>query len=563
MIRDPARCIGAPIAVLLIAVLSPTAPALAQDWEEQPYSVHARMRLQAGMFAPGLSSLYAPHENVAFETNSSGVGMGQPCDPVVTPRAPCTPQDHGKRPGSPSIARAMVDLEAHWDLNRMLALHAIVRAVRSAPLEADERARVPLLLPAEPGQSPAELGAARRSYAKGFAHDYYNEVELREFYLDFWPADWLTVRLGRQQVAWGETGQFRMLDVVNPVNASWHLSPLEDFEDQRIPLWMMLTTVDIPALKGSLDLVYIPGVDRAEDLVNTPLSMVGAWGLPYSNKPPRFEVAFKDFQYPGGGLDPAHMRGGVRWKGLLGDHGSYSLVYMYTHMMIPVLESVTYALDEMGTPNSYVAENAALIYPRRHVAGASLEWALPRPLSGVFRFEGAVEPNRTYSPNTISDGDTRDPRGIQYHPRTKPTLNYALVYQRPTMVRWLNPTQNILLVAQFMHSHVFDVDPVRDAGLVHVIGFNDWALQENIYTAVFDARTSYLHRRLEPRITGVLRRNPEYGQSGFISVQLRIRLAQSWYLDVRRTDFFGQNPYRDIGLFRDRDEVHAALTFYL
>ena len=65
---------------------------------------------------------------------------------------------------------------------------------------------------------------------------------LREFYIDATRTldngDELNVRLGRQQVVWGRTDLFRVLDVLNPVDYSRH-SIYDELEDTRIPMWML------------------------------------------------------------------------------------------------------------------------------------------------------------------------------------------------------------------------------------------------------------------------------------------------------------------------------------
>ena len=44
-------------------------------------------------------------------------------------------------------------------------------------------------------------------------------------------------RVGRQQVVWGRTDLFRVLDVINPVDYSRH-NIYDELEDIRIPMWM-------------------------------------------------------------------------------------------------------------------------------------------------------------------------------------------------------------------------------------------------------------------------------------------------------------------------------------
>jgi hypothetical protein len=54
--------------------------------------------------------------------------------------------------------------------------------------------------------------------------------------------------------------------------------------------------------------------------------------------------------------------------------------------------------------------------------------------------------------------------------------------------------------------------------------------------------------------------NPYYQDSGFVSVDLGFRIGPHYRVNVMVTDFVGKDPYRDLGLWRDRDEVHASLT---
>ncbi len=68
---------------------------------------------------------------------------------------------------------------------------------------------------------------------------YYGEhtyLELREVYLDWYLGD-NYIKLGKQQVVWGETDGLRVLDVINPMDFREMILP--DFEDSRIPIWMV------------------------------------------------------------------------------------------------------------------------------------------------------------------------------------------------------------------------------------------------------------------------------------------------------------------------------------
>lgn len=102
----------------------------------------------------------------------------------------------------------------------------------------------------EPGQPPQpnRSSAARR----GFIGDSI-DVELREFYLDAEVGD-AFLRLGKQQVVWGQADGLKVLDVLNP--QSFREFILDDFEDSRIPLWSV--NAEIPVGEAMLQLLWIP-----------------------------------------------------------------------------------------------------------------------------------------------------------------------------------------------------------------------------------------------------------------------------------------------------------------
>jgi hypothetical protein len=62
------------------------------------------------------------------------------------------------------------------------------------------------------------------------------------------------LKLGLQQVVWGQADGLRVLDVINPLDYREFI--LEDFLDSRRPLW--LARADAPVGKGSLQLIWVP-----------------------------------------------------------------------------------------------------------------------------------------------------------------------------------------------------------------------------------------------------------------------------------------------------------------
>ncbi len=77
--------------------------------------------------------------------------------------------------------------------------------------------------------------------------------DLRAAFVDLRTVTGLRLRLGKQQLVWGEADLFRMLDRANPLDTSWHSveeipPPAFGWDDLRIPLWML----DVEYAAGNL-----------------------------------------------------------------------------------------------------------------------------------------------------------------------------------------------------------------------------------------------------------------------------------------------------------------------
>jgi hypothetical protein len=85
------------------------------------------------------------------------------------------------------------------------------------------------------------------------------ELELRELYVDG-NIGVAAVRLGKQQVVWGQADGLRVLDVVNPF--SFREFVLPEPADRRIPLWTV--NVEWPLGDGTLQALWIPDASYDE-----------------------------------------------------------------------------------------------------------------------------------------------------------------------------------------------------------------------------------------------------------------------------------------------------------
>ena len=115
------------------------------------------------------------------------------------------------------------------------------------------------------------------------------ENQLRELYVDLQLADApLSLRIGKQQIVWGEADDFRMLDRANALDTSWHYimeipPPTFGWDDLRIPFWMIKGLWDIGNI-GQLSNVFAeaywnPGDWRPVKVAYLPRP----WGLRIQN----------------------------------------------------------------------------------------------------------------------------------------------------------------------------------------------------------------------------------------------------------------------------------------
>ncbi len=129
--------------------------------------------------------------------------------------------------------------EVNVDIGEVLQLNGIAR------FRGDSEDR---LEPGRPGEDSRDA-LSRRAFIGDNV-----DIELRELYLDI-DLDEVFIRLGKQQVVWGEADGLKVLDVINPQSFREYILP--EFEDSRIPLWSF--NGELPIGEESLfQLLWIP-----------------------------------------------------------------------------------------------------------------------------------------------------------------------------------------------------------------------------------------------------------------------------------------------------------------
>ncbi|WP_218568370.1 DUF1302 family protein [Pseudomonas sp. H9] len=163
----------------------------------------------------------------------------------------------------------------------------------------------------------------------------YDQAELREFYFDY-EYDRVKFRVGKQQVVWGETDFFRAMDVVQGFDYRWRSFLEPENEELRKPLIMLNTTLQVPELDGSLQVLVRPGLDAHNAIGNSVDFYGGRWAPQPYRGTDFFSVVDTDYDHPQG--DNEKVTAGLRWAGLIGDV-NYSLAWLKSYQGDPVINS--------------------------------------------------------------------------------------------------------------------------------------------------------------------------------------------------------------------------------
>jgi len=249
----------------------------------------------------------------------------------------------------------------------------------------------------------------------------HGEISIREWYIDteiqhtFW-------RIGKQQVVWGQADGLKILDVINPQNFSEFI--LDEFEDSRIPLWML--NVEIPTSEeSSLQILWIPDLTYHEFAAEgTIFRLSSPLFVPKSN------IVQLNTTKPDSVLSDSDI--GLRYSTFY-NGWDLNINYLYHYLDSPVLYQ--------QQTNTGVIINSE--YERNHLVGASA--------SNVFgdftlRTEVGYNENTFHLKNSPSVSDEGDD-GIFKSPEIASVIG----------LDWQGLT-DIFISVQWFQSHLFDYD---------------------------------------------------------------------------------------------------------
>jgi hypothetical protein len=227
--------------------------------------------------------------------------------------------------------------------------------------------------------------------------DEYEEADIRELFFDWSLSDRFELRVGRQQVVWGETDFFHATDVIHGFDLRWRKFLVPENEDVRKPLVIVNGTFDIPEADGQLQVIVRPGLDQDEWIGNSIPAFGGRWsntsakGFNFVSEE-QGGIARFNYDHPEGDTDDAHY--GLRWSGLFWV-GTNEINYAlnYYHGQGGFFQDPVLILDPL---NPVEGNPLLFIFPETDTVGGSLSGYIDA-LDMTYRLEVAYTPDRPMS----------------------------------------------------------------------------------------------------------------------------------------------------------------------
>jgi len=350
---------------------------------------------------------------------------------------------------------------------------------------------------------------------------------LRELYADISSGPF-QLRIGKQVATWGEADGFRMADIINPLDLTWHWT-FEAWEDITIPIWMIRGWYKTPLPYDlSVEFIVIP-----TDFEPTRYAPEGtAWG-PF---PRQFWLNVKSSR-PGNSSD--NLEFGVRLRAEI-NGWDVTLYNFYTRNDDPIFTDNAAKLLK----GILVGGEDYFDYKRYNVVGGTFNVYFDK-IKSVIRGECGYNIDQKF--NVSSTGGP--PFGI----RGQDVFSYMIGFDRPTMIPYLsrwNYYRSYFISMQMFQKYF--IHPSR--GLIRSpdMGKDD---SQTIFTLIVE--TGFFHDAIVPNMLVA------YNTSGwgFFLPSIKYKYGHHWRFILGADIVWGNSRNEGTGMFKDNDAVTFKVRY--
>ncbi len=305
----------------------------------------------------------------------------------------------------------------------------------------------------------------------------------------------LFVKVGRQQVVWGRTDLFRVLDVINPVDYSRN-NIYDELQDIRIPMfiaqaeyrmggsdWMQERNLQVvwnfdkfrPSNLGQCGTAnvildagcFFRGMKNLWDNGGTVANFAA---LPPPLVPPGtylatnfgpHQIGIRNVDLPSWSLENTQL--GVKFEGVTNGGLNFSLNALTYRSQLPSLHGAKSSVNGFTGVNKDVNPyhiSFDMVFPRVNLIGGSVDFQWKEAKAAV-RMEGAFTDGEEFA-NTAKEelfSSNNVFRGV-------------IGIDRPTFVPFISPNRTVLFSGQMFYQHIFNHQVTQ--GTQGMVGMPDW-----------------------------------------------------------------------------------------
>ncbi|MBM4242481.1 MAG: DUF1302 domain-containing protein [Deltaproteobacteria bacterium] len=389
-----------------------------------------------------------------------------------------------------------------------------------------------------------------------------------------WEQGPVFVRFGRQNLVWGETDVFRLLDNINPIDNGFG-GFFIDLDERRVPLNMLRGSLSLGSL-GPFEQAFLEGYAAMD---NTVAFVPGAprgspWAPPLG--PPTGQT-LTILEAPPTGLPG--LRGGGRFVFNFEDFTFTTASYV-TMLDTQAVRFRSARPTDPGFVAGVSVIGAEQYAPRVWVNGASMTTAFS-DLQSVLRaefayfrdealFRGPTEtafPGKGTTPQYITEFLGPVAGGTFDTVQRKNTMGWSVGWDMNQFVRFINPNQSLFFSTQFFWRHIFDYDPLTALPVpepnnqLRVVPVpQDQFLQTLLINTTYNVAAPFTDITMQA-IPGF---QMFYDWQGMLLFQPNVRFIRDpWRFIVDYTTINSGVFRSQIGLVRDRSNVRMQIEYVL